>query len=197
MEEPVEIACGDLRLQGALDRAPGTRGVVITHPHPRYGGDMDNPVVAAVRRAFRRKGWSTLRFNFRGVGASDGHYGDGIAEREDVRSAIAHLSRLGLSDIDLAGYSFGAWVNAGVDSDFRNLVMISPPVVLMPFEARRRLPSLSLVVAGDRDDFAPIATLRACCREWNPQAALAVIPGADHFYTGLLKTLTDTIAAHS
>jgi hypothetical protein len=68
MEQRVEIACGELRLEGALERAAGTQGVVITHPHPLYGGDMDNPVVAAIRLAFRRKGFTTLRFNFRGVG---------------------------------------------------------------------------------------------------------------------------------
>ncbi len=195
MEAPVDIACGELRLEGALDRAPGTQGVVITHPHPLYGGDMDNPVVTAIRLAFRRKGFTTLRFNFRGVGESDGRHGKGIEERHDVQAAIAHLLALGVTEIDLAGYSFGTWVNAGVGSGFRRMVMVSPPVSFMPFDAELRLPGLSLVVAGDRDDFAPITTLRASSRQWNPQAALAVIPGADHFYSGFLRTLEETIAA--
>jgi uncharacterized protein len=196
MEEPVEIACGELRLEGTLERAPGAQGVVITHPHPLYGGDMDNPVVKAVRLAFSRKGFTTLRLNFRGVGASGGRHGKGIEERHDVRGAIAHLQALGVTEIDLAGYSFGTWVNAGIDSGFRRMVMVSPPVAFMPFDDGLRLPGLSLVVAGDRDDFAPLLTLRATCRQWNPQAALAVIPGADHFYSGFLRTLEETISAH-
>jgi hypothetical protein len=196
MEAPTDIACGELRLEGALERAPGTQGVVITHPHPLYGGDMDNPVVSAIRLAFRRKGFTTLRFNFRGVGASDGRHGSGIEERLDVQAALAHLLALGVTEIDLAGYSFGTWVNAGVGSGFRRMVMVSPPVAFMPFDAELRLPGLSLVVAGDRDDFAPIPRLRAASRQWNPQAALAVIPGSDHFYSGFLRTLEETIAAH-
>ena len=196
MEERVEIACGELRLEGALERAPGTQGVVITHPHPLYGGDMDNPVVTAIRLTFRRKGFTTLRFNFRGVGESDGRHGKGIEERHDVTAAIAHLRALGVTEVDLAGYSFGTWVNAGIDSGFRRMVMVSPPAAFMPFEDGLRLPHLSLVVAGDRDDFAPITTLQAASRQWNPQAVLAVIPGADHFYSGSLSTLAETIAAH-
>lgn len=195
MEEPIEIACGALRLEGALERTPGTRGVVITHPHPLYGGDMHNPVVTAVRLAFRGKGFSTLRFNFRGVGESDGRHGDGVEERHDVRAAIARLQALGVTEIDLAGYSFGTWVNAGIDAGVRRMVMVSPPVAFMPFDPNLRLPALGLVVAGDRDEFAPLKALRAACRQWNPQAALALIPGADHFYSGCHKILENEVAA--
>nr|MCU0539985.1 alpha/beta hydrolase [Desulfobacterales bacterium] len=72
-----------------LERVAGRQGVVVTHPHPLYGGDMDNPVVLAVCRAFRRKGFSTLRFNFRGVGGSGGHHDRGVGECDDVRAAGA------------------------------------------------------------------------------------------------------------
>jgi alpha/beta superfamily hydrolase len=196
MEQRVEIACGELRLEGALERAAGARGVVITHPHPLYGGDMDNPVVAAIRLAFRRQGFTTLRFNFRGVGESAGRHGRGVDERHDVHAAIAHLQALGVTEVDLAGYSFGCWVNAGVESGFRRMVMVAPPVAFMRFEDGLRLPHLSLVVAGDRDDFAPVLPLQTACRRWNPQAPLEIIPGADHFYSGFLGTLEGTIAAH-
>jgi alpha/beta superfamily hydrolase len=196
MEERVGIACGELRLEGALERAAGTQGVVITHPHPLYGGDMDNPVVAAIRLAFRRKEFTTLRFNFRGVGESDGRHGRGVGERKDVQAAIGHLQALGVTEVDLAGYSFGSWVNAGVESGLRRLVMVSPPVAFMRFEDGLRLPHLSLVVAGDRDDFAPVLALQTACRQWNPQAAIEIVPGADHFYGGFLGTLEETIAAH-
>jgi hypothetical protein len=196
MEERVGIACGELRLEGALERAAGTQGVVITHPHPLYGGDMDNPVVAAIRLAFRRRGFTTLRFNFRGVGESDGRHGHGVDERHDVHAAIAHLQALGVTEVDLAGYSFGSWVTAGVQSGSRRMVMVSPPVAFMRFEDGLRLPHLSLVVAGDRDDFAPVLPLQTACRRWNPQAPLEIIPGADHFYSGFLGALEETLAAH-
>lgn len=195
MEEPVEIACGGLRLEGALERAAGPKGVVITHPHPLYGGDMNNPVVAAVRSAYRDRGYTTLRFNFRGVGGSDGRHGNGIAERDDVRAAMAHLEAIGVPDVDLAGYSFGAWVNAGVETGIARMLMVSPPVAFMPFEPGLRLPRLHLVVAGDRDEFAPVASLRAACSGWNSEAHLEVLPGVDHFYSGALRILADTIAA--
>lgn len=195
MEEPVEIACGELRLEGALERAAGPNGVVITHPHPLYGGDMDNPVVAAVRSAYRARGYSTLRFNFRGVGGSDGRHGNGIEERHDVRAAIAHLKSLGIREVDLAGYSFGTWVNAGVETGFARMLMVSPPVAFMPFDPGLRLAGLHLVVAGDRDEFAPVASLRTACRAWNAQARLEILPGVDHFYSGALKTLIRAIDA--
>jgi hypothetical protein len=157
---------------------------------------MDNPVVAAIRLAFRRQGFTTLRFSFRGVGESAGRQGRGVDERHDVHAAIAHLQALGVTEVDLAGYSFGSWVNAGVESGYRRMVMVSPPVAFMRFEEGLHLPNLSLVVAGDRDDFAPVLALQTACRGWNPQAALEIVPGADHFFGGAWRTLEDTIAAH-
>jgi hypothetical protein len=73
----VRFASGPLWLEGRLDQAPGPDAVIITHPHPLYGGEMDNPVVATLAEAYQRLGYATLRFNFRGVGASEGAYDDG------------------------------------------------------------------------------------------------------------------------
>jgi uncharacterized protein len=130
------------------------------------------------------------------VGESDGRHGRGVDERQDVQAAISHLQAFGVTEVDLAGYSFGSWVNAGVESGYRRMVMVAPPVAFMRFEDGLRLPSLSLVVAGDRDDFAPVLALQTACRRWNPQAALEIVPGADHFFGGAWRTLEETIAAH-
>ena len=110
---------------------------------------MDNPVVLAVRKAYACKGFSTLRFNFRGVGASNGRHDRGIGEREDVRAANAFLADLGMQEIDLAGYSFGAWVNAGVGEGFQRMLMVSPPVAFIDFGPPAPMPNLGLIVTGE------------------------------------------------
>jgi alpha/beta superfamily hydrolase len=195
-EEVIDFTSGGLRLAGALARTAGGRAVIIAHPHPLYGGDMDNPVVRAIQQAYLNQGFSTLRFNFRGVGASEGCFDNGVGERADVQAALAWAAGLGMTDIDLAGYSFGAWVNAGIGADCRRMVMVSPPVAFMDFGPPVAIERLSLIVTGGRDEIAPPALIDRCRARWNPAAAFEVIPGADHFYTGFLKTLENKIAAH-
>jgi alpha/beta superfamily hydrolase len=194
MEKRVFFASGGLRIEGMLATASPTCAVVIAHPHPLYGGDMDNPVIMAMQRAFLRRGFSTLRFNFRGVGASEGRYGKGIGERQDVASALAFLAGRGMTTIDLAGYSFGAWVNAGASGGFQRMVMVSPPVAFMSFDPPASIGTLHLIVTGDRDEIAPAHRVSVYRDQWNPKAALEVLGGADHFYTGFIRTLEDAIA---
>ena len=175
------------RLEGLLEINDGTGGVVITHPHPLYGGDMDNGVVEAVSRAYARNGFTTLRFNFRGVGRSDGTFDHGIGEREDVRRALDHLSGIGKSGLHLAGYSFGAWVNWTALESLPNvayMVMVSPPVEFLNFGETGPDGRLKLVVSGSEDDLAPEYMLRDACMKWNPGARLETVSGADHFYSG-------------
>lgn len=195
-ETTLFFTSGNLRIEGMLETASETKGVVITHPHPLFGGDMDNPVVLAVRNAYRGKGFSTLRFNFRGVGGSEGRHDQGNGERRDVLAARAFLTGLGMTDIDLAGYSFGAWVNAGASERFQRMLMVSPPLAFIDFGPPAPIPNLSLIVTGSRDEIAPPAMIDRCRARWNPAAAFEVIHGADHFYTGFLKTLEDTITEH-
>jgi hypothetical protein len=196
MEERTAFASGRLCIEALLEKTSDTQGVVITHPHPLYGGDMENPVVTAVRRAYRRRGFSTLRFNFRGVGGSEGHFDNGVGERQDVSAALGFLFGVGMKAIDLAGYSFGAWVNAGLSAGFQRMVMVSPPVAFIHFDPAAPIPSLRLIVTGGRDEIAPARMISTYKAQWNAAAAFEVIPEADHFYSGFLKTLEDTLAAH-
>jgi len=196
LEDVIYFTSGALRLAGALARTAGSRGVIIAHPHPLYGGDMDNPVVLAIQQAYFQQGFSTLRFNFRGVGASAGRFDNGVDERADVQAALTWAAGLGITDIDLAGYSFGAWVNAGLGASCRRMVMVSPPVAFMDFGPPAAIERLNLIVTGSRDEIAPPAMIDRSRAAWNPAAAFEVIHGADHFYTGFLKTLEDKIAAH-
>ena len=196
-ERQVFISAGNLKLEALLDLAEGSAGVVVTHPHPLYGGDMENGVVEAIVRVYRSKGFSTLRFNFRGAGMSHGRYDEGRGEQEDVRSAIQFLTAQGKSRIDLAGYSFGAWVNAlavPVDPPLDGLVLVSPPVAFLNFSAVAFLEPLELVVAGSHDQFAPPERLRALLPTWNPSARLEVVDGADHFYGGYTEELETILA---
>ena len=123
-------------------------------------------MVAVVVGVYQRLGYSTLRFNFRGVGASEGDSGDGDGERDDVRAAAAALAGLGKTVTDLAGYSFGAWVNLRLEppiATVRRQVLVAPPVAFLDFEpvvAPAAAEEL-VVIVGDRDRMAPLATVRA------------------------------------
>ena len=108
MEEKITFSAETIEFEGLLQKNSAAKGVVITHPHPLYGGNIRNNVVMAISQTYQKLGYSTLCFNFRGVGRSRGSYGDGISEQEDVRAAIAYLADLDIKQIDLAGYSFGA-----------------------------------------------------------------------------------------
>jgi len=199
MEEAVRIPAGPLNLEGLLTRRPGAGGAVLTHPHPLYGGDMHNDVVKALAAVYARAGFTTLRFNFRGTGGSEGAYENGEGETEDVRHAVALLAASGSSEIHLAGYSFGAWVNARVLDripEVRDMVMVSPPVDLMDFSFLGLSPRIGLVVTGTRDEIAGASHVEALLPRWNPKAAFRVIPGADHFYHGYTDALQAVLEEH-
>jgi uncharacterized protein len=196
-ERRIFISSGNLKLEALLDLVDGTAGVVVTHPHPLYGGDMGNGVVESIVRVYRSKGYSTLRFNFRGAGTSQGRFDEGRGEQEDVRSAILFLASHGKTKIDLAGYSFGAWVNAlamPTHSLVNRLLLVSPPVAFLDFSAVGYLAPLKLVVAGSHDQFAPLERARALLPTWNPEARFEVITGADHFYWGYAEELETILA---
>lgn len=195
-EEKVFISSGDLRIEGLLEDLSGDRGVVITHPHPFYGGEMHNPVVEALVQAFGEAGYTTLRFNFRGVGGSEGEYDGGRGEQEDVKAALSLLEGLGKSYVFLAGYSFGAWVNfMGLDKyeNVRGLVMISPPVGLLDFKGSLFGSKVKLVITGNNDDIAEPEGVRERVMNWNSEAVLRVIEGADHFYWGKAHAIKEII----
>lgn len=189
-----------LQLEGLLHEGHIGCGVVITHPHPLYGGDMYNNVVAILQNAFQETGFSTLRFNFRGVGASSGAYDDGDGEQRDVDAALEAMRTAGASPVDLAGYSFGAWVNARAASEAgavcARMIMIAPPAAMLDFAPALNLPSLTLVITGSRDAFAPPEMLKEQVPLWNPAARLKVINGVDHFFYGFERTLADVLKAH-
>jgi alpha/beta superfamily hydrolase len=196
-EKQITFNSGPLKIQGLLEERPGEKGVVVTHPHPLYGGDMHNHVLEAVCQAYREREYSCLRFNFRGVGLSEGEYDNGIGEQDDVMAALDYLSALGKNEIDLVGYSFGAWVIAqGIDKydHVKRMIMVSPPVNAMDYSFLSYSPKIKLVISGSQDDIAGMQGIKEGLLIWNPKAILRMIDGADHFYgnkTGELKTIID------
>ena len=192
METTVTFLSSGLEIEGQLAAGNRQRGVVITHPHPLYGGNMHNNVVTVVSRTYQNRGCTTLRFNFRGVGGSRGNYDDGVGEQEDVCAAVAYLADNGIEQIDLAGYSFGAWVNAlavGDGLQVDKMIMVSPPVAFIDFQSISNLDSLELIVTGSRDDIAPAGMVEKMYPTWSPTAKFEVIRGADHFYGGYTDQL--------
>jgi uncharacterized protein len=192
-EERVSFAADGLKIEGLLADSRGEKGVVVSHPHPLYGGTMHNNVVRAVVHAYQDEGYSTLRFNFRGVESSEGTFGNGVGEQEDVKAA---LQTLGKKHMDLAGYSFGAWVNAlglGKFEKADRLIMVSPPVSFIDFDFLGHSRKIRLVICGTRDEIADYRKVEKMLPKWNDQALFRVIQGADHFYSGYEEELIDIV----
>jgi alpha/beta superfamily hydrolase len=198
-EERVCFRSGRNELEGWFCNGGPDKGVVITHPHPLYGGDMTSPVVEAIAAAYHRCGFATLRFNFRGTGRSSGNHDNGEGEQADVSAAVAFMNAMDLERIHLSGYSFGAWVNARalqgrLTTD--GLTMVAPPVAFVDFSSVTRLPALFAVIAGERDTFAPPQYIQPQLKAWNSSACLDVIAAADHFFFGFLDEISRRLVAH-
>jgi hypothetical protein len=197
--EPITFPSGDLTLEGLFHRPPAVPypAVVVCHPHPLFGGDMRNSVVTAVCQALVESGIAALRFNFRGVGRSEGGFGDGVGERDDVLAALAYLRALEGVDpakVGLVGYSFGAAVSLlAADEQVAALVGISPPSIgsSVPTLAIR---CPALLIAGDRDDVAPMGWLTTLGAAIGSHCRVEVVPGADHFWWGHADKLAHTVA---
>ena len=197
MEKKIIFSSDNFRIAGLLDMNKGDKGVVVTHPHPVYGGDMYNFVVESIVNTYKKKGYATLRFNFRGTGESGGSYDNGIGEQNDVHSALSYLLSKGIKQVDLAGYSFGAWVNALAARNeiaAQNTILVSPPVGFLDFKNISSITGLRLVVTGSFDDIAPPDLIKKMLPAWNKNARFEVVKGANHFYSGYEKTLESILS---
>ncbi|MDY6988413.1 MAG: alpha/beta fold hydrolase [Thermodesulfobacteriota bacterium] len=178
--------------------------LVVLHPHPSYGGSMDNNVVETVVLAGQVSNLTTLRFNFRGVGGSQGRYDHGVGEQDDVGAALNFLEKRYCPKTKvLVGYSFGACValaychreGHGVD----HLFLISPPPFILPDDLSLELSVVRKIVLGEHDDIAPPQQVTSRVSGRGAVRLIEVLPGADHFYFGkegdvkeLLSGLFDT-----
>ena len=198
-EQPATLAVApDVTLESRLAVPAGaSAGVVICHPHPLYGGDMDNPVVVRVQQVCADLGLATLRFNFRGVGRSSGTHGAGLAEQDDARAALDALAQaLSGGPLAIVGYSFGAWVAALVgwsDARVTAIALIAPPLTLYDFGRveGKRVPTLA--VAGTADPYCPAGDFERFAARF-AWVTPALIEGADHFFFGKLYPLGEAVS---
>jgi hypothetical protein len=198
----VAIPCGNITLEGLLHLPDGDGpfpGIVVCHPHPQYGGDMYNNVVGALVRAALNSGFAALRFNFRGVGESEGTHTGGQAEPDDVKAACAFLAEqpeIDAGRVALAGYSFGAAMAllASPDVSPTGLALVSLPTIAGEVSPPTGAFPL-LLVSGDRDEYSDTAALANLAEAAADRARLEVMPGVDHFWMGADDRLTETTSA--
>ena len=188
----------DYALEGLLRKKTPNAGAIICHPHSLYGGDMHNSVVGAMEEGFSSQGYSTLVFNFRGVGHSKGEYDEGEGEVRDVFAAHRFLQKH-LKDnaqIMLAGYSFGAWVmsRAALEIEqFDGLFLVSFPFVVYKSDYLKKFDKKMYFVGGTDDDIAPVEELLALYRELTVIDKYLKIITTTHFYPGKETEIADFI----
>lgn len=180
---------------------------VVAHPHPLQGGTMDNKVVHTLCRAFVLAGWRAVRFNFRGVGQSEGAWDEGRGETTDLLTVIAHhLTDPSLKGLPLAlaGFSFGGYVAAQAHSRLTEAAANRPELVapqelvlISPATTRYEVPDVpahTLVVEGEQDDVVPLPSILDWAR---PQGLpVTVVPGTGHFFHGRLTVLREVVLRH-
>ena len=199
----VIFPCGEIQLEGVL-LLPETKGpfpvVIACHPHPLYGGDMDNGVLLAVCAALGEKAIASLRFNFRGVGSSGGCYDEGRGEQDDAAAALDYVSTLKEIDsrkIGLAGYSFGGMVADAVamkDKRVKQLALISPVLEAAGWAQLKEYSQPKLILIGDEDTtivFRPFQKYFGDLRQYQ------LIAGADHYWSVYEEQISNKIACFS
>lgn len=186
LERMVAVRSGELHLEGLYHRGPLGPPCVVAAPHPAQGGSMDSPVVAELAWAITRAGHATLRFNYRGVGASQGSWSGGPGELDDLEAAVDQLRETTSSaTAAVAGYSFGAHAAVEVAArrpDLTQLVLIAPPTKLLDFSKLPGLGARVLVVLPEQDQLLDRAGLELLLLPLGERCRTVVVPGADHFF---------------
>lgn len=198
--ETIAFASDDgLKLEGRLaipDDVIPRGGVAICHPHPSYGGSMSSKLIPVIQRAFVAAGWAALRFNFRGVGKSEGSFEEGVGEVADVLGALELIRQAQDGPAVALGWSFGALVALNAvarDGDVTAFVAVAPPA-RQAFTGRMVLPALAdldgwraraLIVCGGADPICRPKDAEALAARLPPPVSVRVVEGADHFFTGL------------
>jgi uncharacterized protein len=170
---------------------------VVCHPHPLYGGTMHNKVVFRAAKAAVKVGVPALRFNFRGVGQSQGKFAEGIGEREDARAALSYLvNRFPKIPVCMMGFSFGSVVALAVgaaEADVNFLVGLGVPVDSSGYEFLEQSSKPKLIVQGARDEFGPREKVEALVASFQEPKRLHFVEDVDHFFKGKLAELESTI----
>ena len=197
----------DGRLEGRYhqSRSTGAPIAIVLHPHPLHGGNMNNRVVYTLFNAFADRGFSVLRFNFRGVGKSQGRFDNGLGELSDAAYAFDWIQQVNPNSpfCWIAGYSFGALIAMQLmmrRPEIEGFITVSPPANTDDFSFLAPCPSSGLIVHGDKDEQVPIEAVNKLATKLGNQKNISVemetIAGADHFYADKLDKLEKAVGTY-
>lgn len=195
------------RLEGRYHSAsePNAPMALILHPHPQHGGTMNNKVVYNLYHIFTRRGFSVLRFNFRGVGKSQGSFDEGLGELADAASALDWLQVVNpnASNCWVAGFSFGAWIAMQLlmrRPEIQGFIAVAPPANVYDFTFLAPCPSSGLIVQGDKDEIVNPASTEKLAKTLQAKRSItidyALIKGADHFFSNKLDKMDNAIESY-
>lgn len=195
------------RLEGRYSpgKDPTAPTALILHPHPQYGGTMNNKVVYYLYHLFMHRGFSVMRFNFRGVGRSQGEFDDGLGELSDAATALDWIQQQNpnSSSCWVAGFSFGAWISMQLlmrRPEIRGFISVAPPASMYDFSFLAPCPSSGLIVQGSADDVVAPDSVEKLAEKLQAQRAITIdyeeIEGANHFFEGQLEEMVRRVSAY-
>ena len=194
------------RLEGRLQPSTDRRAplAIVLHPHPHFGGTMNNPIVYNLFYMFKERNFTVLRFNFRGVGRSQGEYDQGIGELSDAASALDYLQSMNQNSKHcwVAGFSFGAWIGMQLlmrRPEITGFISVSPPANMYDFSFLAPCPASGVIIQGDQDEVATPSGTQKLVDKLRTQKHITiqhdVLPGANPFFeremTPLMKSVDD------
>ncbi len=203
----VIFAGPDGRLEGRYHHSETPRApiAVILHPHPQHGGTMNNKVVYNLYYIFVRRGFSVLRFNFRGVGRSQGEFDSGLGELSDAASALDWLQSVNPNAPAcwVAGFSFGAWIGMQLlmrRPEIEGFISVAPPANMYDFAFLAPCPSSGLILQGTEDDVVPEPSVEKLANKLKMQKNITIdyqlVKGANHFYNDHMDEMVDSVSSY-
>jgi len=188
------------RIEGRYhhSKQPNAPIVLLLHPHPQYGGTMNNKVVYALYQIFVKRGFSALRFNFRGVGRSQGRFDNGQGELSDAASALDWMQAQNpnAGDCWIAGFSFGAWIGMQLmmrRPEINGFISVAPPASMQDFSFLAPCPASGMIIHGDKDEVVPLAAVTKLAQKLSSQKNIKidfrVVEGSDHFFQNSIDAL--------
>lgn len=186
-------------------KTPNAPIALLLHPHPQHGGTMNNKVVYALYHAFVRRGFSALRFNFRGVGRSQGTFDRGEGELSDAASALDWLQSYNANTRScwIGGFSFGAWIGMQLlmrRPEIDGFIAVAPPANLYDFSFLAPCPSSGLIIQGDKDQIVTLEAQQKLVNKLSHQRDIKIdyriLKGADHFFQGHMEELTSHVESY-
>lgn len=195
------------RLEGRYHHNPSANApvAIILHPHPQFGGTMNNQIVYQLFYSFKERGFSVLRFNFRGVGRSHGTFDDGFGELSDAAAALDWLQTQNpdCSGSWIAGFSFGSWIGMQLlmrRPEVEGFVSIAPQANVYDFSFLAPCPSSGIMINGEVDRVAPAESVTKLVEKLKTQKGISIahttIDGANHFFDGHVEELIDNVGAY-